>query len=81
VAESETPVLARLSYGQWVGICPTDQNAMPLTAGQTRFECGTTSGFGADGTTADVIWPVDPDAILLAVAGLAPEDQNWNPED
>lgn len=81
MAESDVPVYARLSYGRWVGICPTDSNAMALLPGQTRFECGSALGFGADGTTADVVWPADPDAIYLSVIGNLPEDQNWNPED
>lgn len=81
MAESDIPVYARLSYGRWVGICPTDQNAMPLMSGQTRFECGSATGWGADGTTADVVWPADPASIELAVAGKAIEEQNWNPED
>lgn len=79
MAESETPAYAHLSYGRWVALCPTDANAMLLEPGQTRFECGSPGSFGSDGTTADVEWPADPDAIVLAVAGLAIEDQNWSP--
>jgi hypothetical protein len=79
MAESEIPVYARYSYGRWVGICPTDNNAMMLDLGQTRFECGSLSGFGADGTTADLEWPADPAAIELSVAGLSVEQQNWDP--
>lgn len=81
MAESEVPVLARVSLGRWCGICPTDANGMWLADGQTRFECGTENGIGADGTTADIVWPGDPDAILLAMQGLPVEQQNWNPED
>ena len=81
MAESATPVLARYSWGQWVGTCPTDLNAMTLELGQTRFECASLTGLGADGTTADVVWPADPAAIVLPLQGLPIEEQNWNPED
>jgi hypothetical protein len=81
MAESETPVYARYSYGRWVGICPTDSNAMLLELGQTRFECGTVSGIGSDGTTADIEWPADTAAVELSVAGLPIEQQSWDPEE
>jgi hypothetical protein len=81
VAESEIPVLARVSLGRWVGICPTDMNAMYLEDGQTRFECGSPTGYGSDGTTADVVWPADPATVLLSLQGRPVEEQNWNPED
>lgn len=81
MAESATPVLARVSLGRWVGICPTDKNAMPLELGQTRFECATLTGIGADGTTANVVWPSNPTAIMASLQGRPVEAQQWNPED
>jgi len=79
MAESEIPAIAVLSYGRWIGLCPTDANAMLLEPGQTRFECGSPGPFGADGTTCDVRWPPNPDEIALAMIGLPIEDQNWTP--
>lgn len=79
MAESPTPAIAILSYGKWYALCPTDSNAMPLDTGQTRFECSSPDGYGSDGTTADVEWPADPDAVFVSVQGLPVEQQNWSP--
>lgn len=79
MAESAVNAVAHYSQGRWVGWCPTDANAVLLTIGQTRFECTSITGLGADGTTANLTWPGDPAAIALAVAGLPVEQQNWDP--
>jgi hypothetical protein len=79
MAESDIPATAIYSHGRWVGLCPTDANAMLIDLGQSRFECGSEFGLGTDGTTADLEWPADPAAIAESLAGMAPEDQNWSP--
>lgn len=79
MAESAVNAVAILSYGRWVGLCPTDSNAVPLAIGQTRFECTSPTRIGADGTTANITWPADAAAILLSVSGLPIEQQNWMP--
>jgi hypothetical protein len=79
MAESETPVQAIYAAGRWIGVCPTDMNAMLLEYSQTRFECGSQYGFGADGTTADIEWPADVGAIEESLDGFAIDDQNWSP--
>lgn len=80
MTESAEPAVAIYSYGRWVALCPTDANAMPLEYSQTRFECGSGTGFGTDGTTADVLWPADVAAIEESLDGLPVEDQNWSPD-
>jgi hypothetical protein len=79
MAESATNAVAILSHGRWVGLCPTDTNAILLNYGQTRFECASPNGIGADGTTANITWPASTSVIELAVAGLPVEQRNWSP--
>jgi len=70
---------AYMNWGRWVVPCPRPgcTSAMQVELGQRAFQCG---GMDSCGMVAEIVWPVDADAITRALqVRPLPRTRNWVP--